>query len=658
MASNAKVSPFVKRDPKQRSEIPFISRIVPMWATPTALSAEQWRTAVRHQPVAMICRDTIVSNLQSTPWRIVPRDPTPSTLGSNGKIISDPYKEDVDYYTTLFNGIDGSWDIHIDLLMQDALDIPFGGADEIIREGDDPNGRVTNVLHIDGGTLAPTYNPEVPVVQTYYSAVPVYFPWWSVSRVYYTPRPEITRLGWGMAAPERIYLALELLYRGDRYYANLLLDTPESGVLDLGDMDSETAEDWLKSWRNLLQGTDAFKVPVLYEHTVPATWIPFTRTPVDLAYDKSTLRYMQIVAAGYGLSLTDIGIVEGDTGSLAGTIRSERRSIRSGFGAARIKVKAHHDRILPPHLMFEFVERDDEILAAVGRARLANSMAMRNLVDGKIIVAEDAQEQLQKDGLLTVPLQVVGSFDSTQNDELITPRHVVANELQKPVPASQGGEGEINARSLVSFSGTVTPSLIEREKSIAGGVLSELLGARDNLTDEQFAWWRSQVFDVIDGEPCELGEYLTPLIVRAIDSCVTDLTIVVDNVFETCDLVTYATKVLSKANKAISQYVFESGAKPLYTPVVSITNEDMCKEITALGNQAMSEAGFEVRRAIARSVIKQLFEPTFDAHTASMLAINSIVDGVSSSLHSELCTMVMSRALPDGGVPEKLWEGN
>ena len=122
-----------------------------------------------------------------------------------------------------------------------------------------------------------------------------------------SPRPEIQREGWGMAPPEKIFFSLELLNRGDIYYANLLLDTPEAGILDLADMDGASAQEWIKQFRSLLGGIDPLKVPVLYEHEGDVKWIPFGRPPTELMFDRVTTKYAALVASGYGISLSEIG---------------------------------------------------------------------------------------------------------------------------------------------------------------------------------------------------------------------------------------------------------------------------------------------------------------------------------------------------------------
>lgn len=502
----------VNTEKNQRSvQAPYMLRWVPAWQTPTWFTGQAWRNSVRRQPIAMVCRDTIIANLVSSPWQIVSKDQS-----------VDVSSEEIQYYTDKIENLDGGLDIHIDLVMQDALDLPFGGASEVGRENDDPEGKLSWVLHIDGATLFPTYNSDWPVGQLVPDVsplLPIYFPKHAVSRIYYSPRTEINRKGWGMAPPEKIYLALELLSRGDKYYANLLLDTPETGVLDLGDISQETAELWLKSWRELLIGTDALKVPVLYEHTSPAKFIPFGRSPVELSYSNTTLRYMQIITAGYGLSLADIGIIEGDVGSLAGAIRQERRSLRTGIGEARRKVAAYITRMLPKYLKFEWVERDDEILAAKGRARLANSMAMSNLTGGKQILSpEDAQQQLIADGLLTVSITPVSEFEPEPKPEvvnpLLLPPHPVANEMQKPVPASSGGEGEINARAM--FAVDASESRFRRLANITRSHLSSFVSkAQDALDEDEIPLFRAEFAKFLKYEPSEFDALSLPVAVRS-----------------------------------------------------------------------------------------------------------------------------------------------
>jgi len=418
----------------------YITRIVPIWQNPGWLSGETWRNVVKSQPVAMICRETLIANITALDWKIEPRD-------SNKR---DELRAEIDYYTQFLSN-NGELD-YVQLLewiVQDYLDIPFGSGVEIGREGDSPEGRVMWIEPLDGATLFPTLNSNYPVGQ-FLKERPsdfVYFPQHAINRLYMTPRTEIRRKGWGMAPPEKIYLSLELLNRGDRYYANLLLDTPPVGILDLGDMSKETAELWLASWRDLLGGTDPFKIPVLYEHEKTAEFVSFTKSPTELMFDKATSKYTSISTAGYGMSPGDIGLPTMGNGgeTLAGTIRQERRTRKTGFGILKKKVKYFMDRILPKYLEFKFIDLDDELNVAIGRARLASATAWQVLIDRGVFLKNEVRQQMIADGLLTIsiPETIEGG------DEVIESPNANQNErsglLGRPIAPSQGGQGEVKA---------------------------------------------------------------------------------------------------------------------------------------------------------------------------------------------------------------------
>lgn len=432
------------KEPGQYSEgLPtYLYRFVPYFGTPDWYEASRWRAFVRNQPIAVLCRDTLISNVNSLDWIISPREPN----------MRDELKSEIDYYTKLldnFSGLDFS--SHLEVLLQDLLDLPFGGAAEIGREGDRPEGKVRWVLNLDGGTLNPTLNTEFPVVQR----VPqnagklVFFPEHAISRIYMTPKPEITRQGWGTAPPEKIYLALELLNRGDLYYSNLLLDVPEAGILDLGDMAKESAFEWVSSFRALMAGqTDSFKIPVLYEHNTQAKYIPFTRPPAEIMFDTITMKYASIVAAGYGMTVGDIGLStassSGDT--LAGTIRSERKTRKTGLASIKKKAIAYFNRILPEYLEFKWIDFDDEVNINQSRARLANATAAGTFIDKKIFTPKELRHQMIADGIMTIPMEEeANEADFPKTDTVSTDKR--PGLLSNSVPPSEGGHGEITAKA-------------------------------------------------------------------------------------------------------------------------------------------------------------------------------------------------------------------
>jgi len=456
--------PIPSREKNQISlDLPnYLTRYIPQWGQPQWMNGAMWRNAVQWQPMAVACRESLISMMGNLDWRIESRD-------SN---LRDEHKTEIDYYEKFFSGTE-DWDYIelIEWLGKDLLDIPFGGAVEVGRNGNEPEGQILWLELLDGATLFPTLNKDFPIAQhiAESSIETVYFPKHRVNRLYMSPRTEIRLKGWGMPPPEKIYLALEALNRGDRYYANLLLDTPPAGLLDLIDMSEDSATKWLKSWKDLLAGVDPFKIPVLYEHASAAQFVSFTKSPTELMFDTAMQKYNQLCAAGYGITVSDVGISSSSSGgdTLAGSIRSERKTRKTGLSRIRNKFKYFFDRLLPEYLMWKYIDLDDEVSVAIARARLADAQAWALFVDKKIFAPEEARRQHIADGLMTIPLPekvpadakwpvpAVGAFGKPAGN----PKQ---NELtQSPIAVSGGGQGEVRQSEALDIVLDNDPTLKE-----------------------------------------------------------------------------------------------------------------------------------------------------------------------------------------------------
>jgi len=488
--------PAPTREAGQRSlDLPsYFLRLIPAFSTPEWLLGEKWRAIVANQPVAVLCRDTLLAYVNALDWKIQARDSTKQ----------DELSDEIEYYERGFEyefGMDFA--DHIDWIGQDVLTIPFGGACEVIRENDAPDGRVLTVIPLDGATLFPTLSKIKPVGQRVlgYDIDTVYFPYYAINRIYLSPRPEIKREGWGLAPPEKIYLSLEMLRRGDIYYANLLLDTPEAGILDLMDMEKESAEQWIESFRSLLSGIDPFKIPVLYEHEKDVKFIPFNRPPTEMMYNEISLKMAAYVAAGYGLSLGDLGMQASTSGgdTLSGSIRQERITRKSLLSVLKKKYRAYWNRLLPEGLEFTWIDYDDELNVQKGRALMSSITAFSQAIDKRIITPKEGRMQLKVSGLMTVNLPEeidMSAFDLLP--EANSPTR--PGEIGNPVTPSQGGHGEPEiARSAsedamgtilkVSFEGLVgrtTNTEIERLiRLIAPKIFRQVKGALKKLSGSQ-----------------------------------------------------------------------------------------------------------------------------------------------------------------------------
>jgi hypothetical protein len=441
-------------DPRQKSlELPgYLTRILPMWQTPQWMEAERWRRVLYNLPAAMVCRDVLISDLMASDWEVRAKDDKEE----------DALADDIEYYADVLNpdmgfGLVG-FDAWIEKGAQDLLTVPAGWNNEIVRwlPGDgplsrpNPKGHVYQIVYMDAATVFPTYDKEFPLGQRIRQDAQqvVYFQRDEIARIISAGRPEIERWGYGMAPPERVYLALTLLYRGDQYYANLLLDTPEAGILDLMDMSQKAATEWVQSFKTLQEGIDPMKIGVGYEHEKPWAWIPFGRPPTELMFKDAYLAYGSLTAAGYGLTLTDIGMGEPQK-TLAGSIRDERRSQRSGFATTREKVRGLiNNEILPDYLEFVWKTKDEERNVQRARAFTLASQALKNARDAGFISRLEGQQQLVKDGHLTIEVEPP---EEPPPMPALPPQFGgnggQANEETERVPASEGGRGDITGKA-------------------------------------------------------------------------------------------------------------------------------------------------------------------------------------------------------------------
>lgn len=446
-------------EPKQLSlELPsYLTRWVPAFQNPGWTDAQRWRNIVHRQPVAGLCQGNLVRDCQGTQFEIRPKNPKEE----------DSLADDIEHYTEVVNpdmpGALSGFDVWIDVGVKDLLSLPIGFNNEVVRfpDGYGPlsrdhgrGGHVAWIAYMDGATVSVTYDNNYPLMQSLPENITerVYFGRDQIARTVMDARADMRRWGYGMPPPERVYLALEMLVRSDTYYANLLIDTPEAGLLDLGGMDVESAKQWLAGFRELLTGIDPFKIPVLYANPNPAKYIPFNRPPTELMLNEQTIKYAQITAAAYGLALSDIGL--GDAGkTLAGSIRDERKSRRSGYGTIKEKIRnLINNEILPDYLEFVWIENDTETKIQNSRAFLLSAQAFEKAKALGAVTAKEAQAQLVAEGYITVEVEEPEEQEPPVMPQLPpgqTPdnaRQQLENEVNK-VPESQGGRGDVTGQA-------------------------------------------------------------------------------------------------------------------------------------------------------------------------------------------------------------------
>jgi hypothetical protein len=252
---------------------------------------------------------------------------------------------------------------------------------------------------------------------------------------------------------------------------------------------------------------------VLYEHTKPAEFIPFGKPPSEIMFDTTTLKYAQILSAGYGLSLSDIGMSTSANGgeTLAGSIRQERKT-RKGMSRLKKKVTYFLDFILPDTLRFNIIDPDEEFSVALGRARLANATAWGLMVDKGLFSPQEARMQTMADGLTTIDLPEEPPKEAKDMaKKLLKPAQSPQRPgmLGKPVPPSQGGQGEIKKSLTDAFEVQRVEHFDSHLKRFTGELVRAftpvLIGASEGLSEDQIFMLRSYIDDSMFGENDDLG---------------------------------------------------------------------------------------------------------------------------------------------------------
>jgi hypothetical protein len=473
----------------------YLYRVVPAWMNPQWQEAAIWRSFVLSVPIAAVCRQTAIAQLTALDWKIVATDSDKtdelkSKIRWNTRILEN----ESEYADLDFTG-------RLEWLGKDLLDLPFGMAAEIGRDNDDPSGKVQWIRCLDGGTCMPSLNADFPIIQRVPNIPlePVAFPKHAVSRQYMNPRSEIWREGWGMAPPELIYLVFELMKRGDKYFAELLLNTPQVGILDLGDTTKETAQEWMKEAQELFSGTDPMKIPVLYEHTTKVEWIPFQMKPSEMMFESITARYANLICAGYGMSPSDIGMGGSSNGgeTLSGTIRDERKTKKNILSVMKKKFKSFYDHILPEELEFTWIDFDSDQNVAQGRARLANAQADEILTRNHIFSPQELRAQGLVDGLITV--SVPETLDTSKVEWPQSGNTTSPGLLGEKVSADNGGRGEVSSVQASMAQEGIVELKKQADKTVKQvfSPIKNFITSIKNMKPEEVEAWKKHIADAL-----------------------------------------------------------------------------------------------------------------------------------------------------------------
>src|SRR3972149_4908757 len=371
---------------------PYIVR-QPLYITnPTLFTPAQWRFVAK-EPITRMCIRYILRELGALEYAITSDYPDrDADLIAHNEWVLDQADDGEGFDISLSRGI------------QDALCLPIGGNWE--RQFDE-DGHVVAMWSIDGATMYPTYDLDVPFVQInpYNGLDRMYFGRGDIARLIFQPRVELDKKAYQEAPVESAFLAIEALSRIYLYYLKQLGDTPAAGILDLMDFNESEAVEWAKGFRELLEGIDPLKIPILYDHTKPARFLPFSRTPQDLNIVENFKRFAELVSGQFGLSIGDLRLFEHER-VLAGVEASQRVTARSGVGYYAQTIEDFINRYIlfttytGVKLKYKLGMTGEEQM----EAQLANArvQVLNSMIQQQYLKHSDAQKQVADWKILTI----------------------------------------------------------------------------------------------------------------------------------------------------------------------------------------------------------------------------------------------------------------
>lgn len=679
-------SPYLSRSPY----LNFQS--ASMLGSSTYLAALPWRRVLYSSPTVWACVKCLNDQLVALPWSVTTKD----------KSERHAKKSLIDYYTDgvigKFNG--ENYDVGTMRTNRDVLTIPQGGNCEIIRKTSGRwAGEVDRVENIDGGTLTPTNNYWYPLIQR----DPVNFERYvvfereRVRRVLMNPRPEYNLTGYQQSPLEMCYLAIDALSKGDFYYVNLLTETPSAGILDLADWTKQEAIEWAKSWRELLTGNEALKIPIVYEHEKPISWIPFGVPPEQMMLPDILQKYTRLIHACFGLYTQDTGLTEQQPGG-GREANLERRSWHR-FNALIALWENFWNSILPDELVFSYEEVNIEETERLARAQVAraNALGIIARIPGALGLKE-LRREISETGLIETYINseeipddaIVGAMGGSINPTVTGQSRWQTQRLPEegrrqamPAPRSPQREewyNRVRPKSLATlnvFSGVLSNAFQRIAEDIpqeelhqlihdTGIILISTIKEAKSFTDDSYDRWLEEFYRLFMGEGSLIKAKAIVRKQRQATRLIEDL-LKAHRWWDITDVELLMATIaafksayedaLDNFAEEIQQALYEEGladSPTLEDYAPSLINSLILGEIDSYAQRMIDNLNqgtqYYLKHALTRSTMSELSKPEIRARidegedVGEIIATLGLIDDIATAFKSELTDLIRPRA--------------
>lgn len=296
---------------------------------PGKISFKLLREVAKRDAIIRICVNVIKKAVSQAEWEIVIKETAPGD--------PDSYNTEKEVVYELFEYMNHNGEnmrILLDRVLEDLLILDAGVLEKVkTLDGKD----LVALNSVDGATIRPVYNERgefgTPYAykQIMNDKVSAEFFQDEIIYMMANPQNDVDLFGYGLSPIESILLQVQAALEADLYnIKSFSKDNIPPGMLDLGDMTAEEAEQFIAMWNATVIG-NTHGMKFVWGSDNPKKWIDFKGSNKDMQFAEYIDWLSRIKLAVYGLSSIDANMLQ-DVNRATAEVQqqiSDSRGVRS-----------------------------------------------------------------------------------------------------------------------------------------------------------------------------------------------------------------------------------------------------------------------------------------------------------------------------------------
>lgn len=269
---------------------------------PSKITFRQLRLIAASDTIIRICINIIKKAVSQAEWNVIPTK----------KHIDDFDSEHIDKATALFELVNTKGEnlrSLLDMVLEDLLTIDAGVIEKVFNF----EGELVELNSVDGATIRPVLNQFGDLkgyVQVIRNKVVAKFEPKEIIYIMQNPQNDVRHYGYGKSPIEEILLTVQASLNAEIYNAQMFSkDNIPPGILDLGNMSQEEAQNFIAMWNATVIGSTQ-KMKFVYGSDNPKKFVPLNGTNKDMQYMDYVDWLSRLKLATYGLSAIDANITQ------------------------------------------------------------------------------------------------------------------------------------------------------------------------------------------------------------------------------------------------------------------------------------------------------------------------------------------------------------